>query len=168
MLLPIQILLKSCLNWKHNNCIVAANVHILNPLIRSRKSSLERSTTWKKEPNWKHIWTCNGKIFLEHDWKNTSFLLNCVDDLFNLNLNVELALPTIFFYQSTRASYSGISNISHISDHYFVKEIKNAPSALLSYISTRAFLRIREKCGEARVEIRASRIKIYNTFDRWP
>jgi len=34
----------------------------------------------------------------------------------------------------------------------FVKEIKNAPSALLSYISTREFLRTREKCGEARAE----------------
>ena len=32
------------------------------------------------------------------------------------------------------------------------KEIKNAPSALLSYISTREFLRTREKCGEARAE----------------
>ena len=29
---------------------------------------------------------------------------------------------------------------------------KNAPSALLSYISTREFLRTREKCGEARAE----------------
>ena len=29
------------------------------------------------------------------------------------------------------------------------KEIKNAPSALLSYISTWEFLRTREKCGEA-------------------
>ena len=33
-----------------------------------------------------------------------------------------------------------------------IKEIKNAPSALMSYISTREFLRIREKCGEARAE----------------
>ena len=32
------------------------------------------------------------------------------------------------------------------------KEIKNAPSALLSYISTWEFLRTREKCGEARAE----------------
>ena len=32
------------------------------------------------------------------------------------------------------------------------KEIKNAPSALLSYISTRDFLRTREKCVEARAE----------------
>ena len=32
------------------------------------------------------------------------------------------------------------------------KEIKNAPSALLSYISTRNFLRTREKCGEAPAE----------------
>ena len=31
-----------------------------------------------------------------------------------------------------------------------VKEIKNAPSALLSYISTREFLRTRKKCREAR------------------
>ena len=31
------------------------------------------------------------------------------------------------------------------SDTY-IKEIKNAPSALLSYISTRDFLRTREKC----------------------
>ena len=31
-----------------------------------------------------------------------------------------------------------------------IKEIKNAPSALLSYISTREFLRTREKCREAR------------------
>ena len=31
----------------------------------------------------------------------------------------------------------------------FIIEIKNAPSASLSYISTREFLRIREKCGEA-------------------
>ena len=35
---------------------------------------------------------------------------------------------------------------------YSVKEIKNAPSALLSYISTPEFLRTREKCGEARAE----------------
>ena len=34
----------------------------------------------------------------------------------------------------------------------YIKEIKNAPSALLSYISTREFLRTREKCGEARAE----------------
>ena len=33
-----------------------------------------------------------------------------------------------------------------------MKEINNAPSALLSYISTREFLRTREKCGEARDE----------------
>ena len=32
----------------------------------------------------------------------------------------------------------------------YTKEIKNAPSALLSYISTREFLRTREKCREAR------------------
>ena len=32
------------------------------------------------------------------------------------------------------------------------KEIKNAPSALLSYISTWEFLRTREKCGEAPAE----------------
>ena len=32
----------------------------------------------------------------------------------------------------------------------FIKEIKNAPSALLSYISTREFLRTRKKCREAR------------------
>ena len=32
------------------------------------------------------------------------------------------------------------------------KEIKNAPSAMLSYISTQEFLRTREKCGEARAE----------------
>ena len=32
----------------------------------------------------------------------------------------------------------------------FIKEIKNAPSALLSYISTREFLRTPEKCREAR------------------
>ena len=31
----------------------------------------------------------------------------------------------------------------------FIKEIKNAPSALLSYISTREFLGTRAKCGEA-------------------
>ena len=37
------------------------------------------------------------------------------------------------------------------SDHvYFIKEIKKpVPRALLSYISTREFLRTREKCGEA-------------------
>ena len=35
---------------------------------------------------------------------------------------------------------------------FSIKEIKNAPSALLSYISTREFLRTREKCGEARAE----------------
>ena len=34
----------------------------------------------------------------------------------------------------------------------FIKEIKNAPSALLSYISTREFLRTRERCGEARAQ----------------
>ena len=33
-----------------------------------------------------------------------------------------------------------------------VKGMKNAPSALLSYISTREFLRTREKCEEARAE----------------
>ena len=33
---------------------------------------------------------------------------------------------------------------------FYNKEIKNAPSALLSYISTREFLRTREKCREAR------------------
>ena len=32
----------------------------------------------------------------------------------------------------------------------YIKEIKNVPSALLSYISTREFLRTREKCREAR------------------
>ena len=37
-----------------------------------------------------------------------------------------------------------------ITDLSFIKEIKNAPSALLSYISTREFLRTREKCREAR------------------
>ena len=31
-----------------------------------------------------------------------------------------------------------------------IKEIKNAPSALLSYISTREFLRTRKKCSETR------------------
>ena len=34
----------------------------------------------------------------------------------------------------------------------FINEIKNAPSALLSYNSTREFLTTREKCGEALVE----------------
>ena len=34
----------------------------------------------------------------------------------------------------------------------YTKEIKNAPSAFLSYISTREFLRTLEKCGEARAE----------------
>ena len=34
----------------------------------------------------------------------------------------------------------------------FINEIKNSPSALLSYNSTREFLRTREKCGEALVE----------------
>ena len=34
----------------------------------------------------------------------------------------------------------------------FINEIKNAPSALLSYNSTREFLRTREKCREALVE----------------
>ena len=42
------------------------------------------------------------------------------------------------------------------------KEILNAPSALLSYISTREFLRIREKCGEARAE--GSRNKFFIIF----
>ena len=31
---------------------------------------------------------------------------------------------------------------------YIIREIKNAPSGLLSYISAREFLRTREKCGE--------------------
>ena len=44
----------------------------------------------------------------------------------------------------------------------FVKEIKNAPGALLSYISTREFLRSREKCGEARAE--CSRNKFFYFF----
>ena len=34
----------------------------------------------------------------------------------------------------------------------YIKEIQNAPSALLSYISTREFLRTREKWEEARAE----------------
>ena len=34
----------------------------------------------------------------------------------------------------------------------FSKEIKGAPSALLSYVSTREFLRTRERCGEAGAE----------------
>ena len=34
----------------------------------------------------------------------------------------------------------------------YIKEIRNAPSALLSYISTPEFLRTREKSGEARAE----------------
>ena len=34
----------------------------------------------------------------------------------------------------------------------YTKEIKNAPSVLLSSISTREFLRTLEKCGEARAE----------------
>jgi len=31
--------------------------------------------------------------------------------------------------------------------HIYINEIKNAPSALLSYISTRKFLRTQEKCA---------------------
>ena len=39
---------------------------------------------------------------------------------------------------------------------YFIKEIKNAPSALLSYISTREFLRTLEKCDKHLPSARAS------------
>ena len=34
-----------------------------------------------------------------------------------------------------------------------IKELKNAPSVLLSYMSTRELLRTREKCEEARAEV---------------
>ena len=37
-----------------------------------------------------------------------------------------------------------------------IKELKNAPSVLLSYMSTRELLRTREKCEEARAEGEAS------------
>ena len=51
------------------------------------------------------------------------------------------------FFRDKNAS---ILNKTPYSSLYFTKEIKNAPSALLSYISTREFLRTREKCREAR------------------
>ena len=40
---------------------------------------------------------------------------------------------------------------------HIIKEIKNVQSALLSYTSTRKFLRTRENCGEARAEGECSR-----------
>ena len=49
-----------------------------------------------------------------------------------------------------RSIMQNVNNFEQLS--YFHKEIKNAPSALLSYISTREFLRTRQKCGEARAE----------------
>ena len=42
-----------------------------------------------------------------------------------------------------RLSKAGAALVNTISSN---REIKNAPSALLSYISTREFLRTREKC----------------------
>ena len=43
-------------------------------------------------------------------------------------------------------------NTLNLSAQFLNKEINNAPSALLSYVSTREFLRTREKYGEARAE----------------
>ena len=50
-----------------------------------------------------------------------------------------------------------------------VKEIKNAPSALLSYLSTREFLRTREKCREARAYIpqQCTRNKFFISFIKY-
>ena len=43
-------------------------------------------------------------------------------------------------------------NTLNLSAQFLNKEIQNAPSALLSYVSTREFFRRREKYGEARAE----------------
>ena len=55
---------------------------------------------------------------------------------------------------SSSSHFSCSANETYVSRAFslIINEIKNAPSALLSHISTREFLRTREKCGEARAE----------------
>ena len=54
----------------------------------------------------------------------------------------------VLFNQSDHLNHSN-KDSSWLIVTCFIIEIKNAPSASLSYISTREFLRTREKCGEA-------------------
>ena len=60
-----------------------------------------------------------------------------------MGYSVNVYVDLIFLTQSISVELTRNSN---------TKEIKNALSALLSYISTREFLSTREKCGETRAE----------------
>ena len=72
--------------------------------------------------------------------------------LFPINIH---ALPTFLFSRAIavrQLTFVVVPDNIFWNSCIYIKEIKNAPSALLSYISTREFLRTREKCGEARCE----------------
>ena len=87
-------------------------------------------------------WSCNNALILS----SSRVTLCCV----------ELTASTIGFIVSAMYFYKVLGlnfGVKRYSKSLLIsKEIKNAPCALFSYISTREFLRTREKCGEARAE----------------
>ena len=102
--------------------------------ILDKKKKIKRQ---QKHPAWMNI-----PVLLFHN-----FMKNCESQAYGFPINSHIfSRPDL--HKGNQSSLFGKFPFSELLS----KEIKNAPSAWLSYKSTRDFLRRREKCGEARAK----------------